>query len=155
MENREAEGAVLVFRHLQQMPDNKSIVKIGYNKFLAYFGERGDGTWDFAIDILRAMIESETRAKEVGVDIAPQVASYAEAIIQRVCEVDVSLERDAQKRAQDIESKAGKISDAIRNTRANGLATIKSMANMLVALASGQATVALEETGTKNQRVKV
>ena len=146
LQNREADGAVLIFRNPEQMPKTKPLAMVGRKKFLAYFGKNGNGTWDIAIDLLIALIEAEKRAEEsAGVDIAAQVSSYADTILQQIDELDLSLEKDVQGRAESIGSAATKICDATRSIRADKLSSIKSLASMLVTIAKGQPTLELGE----------
>jgi hypothetical protein len=138
MRNREADGALLVFRSSEQIPKEKLMVKVGYNKFFAYFGEHGEGTWDIAIDVLFALTDAQKRAEErIDVDTA-QVAGRADKILKMINEIDSDTKNNVEERAKKIESSAAKIRDAIRSLRVEKLSAIREMAEMLLTIAKGR-----------------
>ena len=139
MRNREADGAVLIFRSFDLVPNKKMMVKVGHNKFFAYFGSHGEGTWDIAIDVLIALVETQKRAEErVEVDIAAQVASRVDKMLEIVADLDRDLEKDVEERAKKVESAAAKIQDATRSIRVEKLSAVREMAEMLLTIAKGQ-----------------
>lgn len=133
MVNRKCDGAVLIFGHYDQIP-GKSVEKIGLNKFWAYFGSGEDGTWDVAINVLIALIESQ-KASELanGNDVMYEVAKLVSKIPEMIAELDDNLKKE-QARAKRIESAANGFRDSMVNIRANKLAAIRQVSNLLITL---------------------
>ena len=133
MMNRSCEGAVLIFGNYDQIP-GKVIEKIGMNKFLAYFGSGDDGTWDIAINMSIALIESQ-KASELSNnnDIIPEVAKLANKLPEMIVDLDNDLKNE-QARAQRIESTARGFRDSMVDIRANKLTAIRQVSDLLLTL---------------------
>jgi len=133
MLNRRCDGAVLIFGNHDQTP-GKIIEKVGMNKFLAYFGDGVDGTWDVAINMLITLIDSQ-KASELDNNNGsmPEVAKLIHKLPEMITDLDDDLKKE-QARAKRIESATNGFRESMVGIRANKLSAIRQISDLLITM---------------------